>query len=441
MSDDKRRPPVVRIVQPEELSLSQIAGVEAQSDMPQRPVQDRLDWKYGRDGAKLYPLPKAVNAVRILRYDTRWRGRLVYDAFRLRCQLQHEHTGDLAVLRDADEYDAALWFDEVYGMTIEDRAAGKAMARVARENEVHPVRDYLDGLVWDGTERLPGMLAHYWRASASALIGQIGVCWMISCVARIYDPGCKVDTTLIFVGEQGSGKSTSIRDGLCPRPGWFGDAALDFSGRDKDSLMQVAGKWIYEIAELTGLHKREARDIKAFLTRQRDEFRPPYGRHVAEYPRQVVFVGTTNETQILSDPTGSRRFWPVRVGACRLAALQEDRDQLWAEAVTRYNRGERWHLDRSFEAELRAANQEFEQGDPQAELIAVWLDGLKPGHKFTMSDLMSGALQIPVDRQDKRRQVAIAKLLPALDIQRAGRRVTKTGSKVRLWQQVRRTAS
>lgn len=438
MTED-RRPPVVHIVRPEDLSLSAIAGVEAHGERPEVGVQDLLHWKHGRDGKKVYPLPKALNAVRILRHDSRWSGRLVYDAFRLRSFLLDED-GSPQVLRDADEYDTALWLDEVYGLTVEDRAAGKAMARVARENEVHPVKEYLDGLTWDGVERLPTMLSHYWRASTSELIGQIGVCWMISCVARIYAPGCKVDTTLIFVGEQGSGKSTSIQHGLCPHAAWFGDAALDFSGRDKDSLMQIAGKWIYEIAELTGLHRREARDIKAFLSRQKDEFRPPYGRHVAEYPRQCVFVGTTNETQILSDPTGSRRFWPVRVGRSRLAELQRDRDQLWAEAKVRYQRGEQWHLSEDYEVQLRQANEEFQQQDPQAELILNWLEGRPASQHFTMSELMKEALDIPTDRQDKRRQVSIAKILPELGIQRAGR-VTRAGRKVRVWKHVQEQAS
>jgi putative DNA primase/helicase len=157
---------------------------------------------------------------------------------------------------------------------------------------------------------------------------------MVGAVARVFQPGCRVDHMLILEGEQGLKKSTTIE---ILGGEWYTDARLNFA--DKDSLLIVQGRWIIEMAELEGMNKADTSETKKFLTQHVDLFRPPYGRKLVKYPRRCVFAGTVNLDAYLKDDSGNRRFWPVRVTAIDADALRRDVDQLWAEAVALYKAG------------------------------------------------------------------------------------------------------
>ncbi len=165
-------------------------------------------------------------------------------------------------------------------------------------------------------------------------------CFLISAVARVYEPGCKADHVPIIEGPQGIWKSSAVEALASP---WFTDELADLGS--KDAAMQTHAAWIIEVAELDSMGKPEVSKIKAFISRTVDRFRPPYGRRVIEAPRQCVFVGTTNSSEYLKDATGARRFWPVKAGKIDLAAIKRDRDQLWAEAVTLHKEGVVWWPD------------------------------------------------------------------------------------------------
>lgn len=125
------------------------------------------------------------------------------------------------------------------------------------------------------------------------------------------------------------------------RSDWFADDMPDI--HSKDAAIQLCGKWIIELAELAAVRRAEIEGVKAFLSREVDVFRPPYGRRAVSVPRQCAFIATTNEALYLRDQTGNRRFWPVRCGRIDLDALRAERDQLWAEAVALFHAGEQWH--------------------------------------------------------------------------------------------------
>jgi predicted P-loop ATPase len=292
-----------------------------------------------------------------------------------------------------------------------------AVEWAAKQRAFHPVREYLDGLRWDGHQRIPTWLADYLGAPGSEAsdLPPVGRWWLISAVARAKRPGCKADHMLVLEGPQGVGKSTaaSILGGE-----WFSGELGDL--RDKDAAQSLAGVWIVEMSELDAMRKADATRVKTFLTLRADHFRPSYGRNVVDRPRQCVFCGTTNENRYLQDPTGARRFWPVKIGGLDADALARDRDQLWAEAVALYQSGERWWPQGEQEcAELATVAELRYTADPWEPILAELMESTTDS--WTVSRLLSGVLHVEVERQDRAaatRVGAIMARLPSIEVVR-----------------------
>src|SRR5262249_7466024 len=160
-------------------------------------------------------------------------------------------------------------------------------------------------------------------------------------------PGCKVDYMMILEGLQGKKKST-VCNILAKR--WFSDSMPEISGKSKEASQHLRGKWLIEIPEMDAMKGAAASRLKAFITRTTERYRPVWGRRDVVEPRQCVFIGTTNHSVHFTDETGNRRFWPVKVGTIDIGKLNEDIDQLYAEAVVRLDDGKQWWPDEEFEA-------------------------------------------------------------------------------------------
>jgi predicted P-loop ATPase len=273
----------------------------------------------------------------------------------------------------------------------------------AYERRFHPVQDYLGRLEWDGTPRLPMLFSKYFGAEESPYVMAIGSMFLVSMVARIFDPGCKADHMPVLEGPQGSLKSTacSILGGI-----WFSDSLPDVTA-GKDVSQHLRGKWLIEVSEMHAMNRAEAAQLKAFITRPVERYRPSYGRKEVVEPRQCVFIGTTNREAYLRDETGGRRFWPIRCGNIDVEALARDRDQLFAEAAAHYQNGAQWWPDKNFERRHIVPEQEARyEADAWEEHVAEYL---KLKARVTIGEVAREALAIDKPRigtADQRRIAA-----------------------------------
>lgn len=219
------------------------------------------------------------------------------------------------------KHDLALGRDEV----------GRRLVTVAMENSYDPLQDYLNGLKWDGTHRVDKWLSKYAGATDDKYSAFVGRKWLLACVARAMQPGCKADVVLVAEGEQGAHKSTMLK---ILGGDWYSEASGALG--DKDSKQLIGSAWICELPDMASFSRSDRNVMKAFFSSAVDRFRPPYAKGILTIKRRAVFGATTNDEDYLGDPTGHRRFWCVLLHDIDRAALIVDRDQLWAEAVHIY---------------------------------------------------------------------------------------------------------
>lgn len=360
-----------------------------------------------------------ANLMIVLRNTPQWRGVVSYDEFLQVVWLEKpvpRHDGKVPndwrsrYWSDADLAEAVEWVQLDIFATVSPEKVQMAVKQFAIQNgSFHPVRDYLSALKWDGGNRLGHWLETYLGAVAESdgqqeYLSVIGTKWMVSAVARIFDPGCQADHVIVLDGEQGIGKSTAFK---ILGGDSFSDG-LPSNVHTKDARDHVRGKWIIEFPELSQMNKTEVEAIKAFITRREERFRPAYGRNEVIYPRQCVFCGTTNKEEYLRDETGNRRFWPVKVTKIELDKLAANRDQLWAEAVVLYQNGEPWHLiDQNIIDTATAEQSGRYQSDAWEGPIVKYLF---EKDMVTVSETLLNAIGMDISKQgrtDQNRVVAI----------------------------------
>jgi len=355
--------------------------------------------------------PRAVlaNAEIALRASAEWAGRLAYDEFAQdvwdRQQEQY--------WTDVDDLVAAKWMQH-NGIFVGPAVVRQAAELAASQNSFHPVRTYLAALQWDGERRLDKWAIDYLGAEDTAYIRAVASRWLISAIARVMEPGCKADCLLVLEGEQGLLKSTALK---ILGGDWFTDELAEVGS--KDAAMQLSGVWIIEIAELDSIKHRDVSRVKAYLSRTHDRFRPPYGRAVVRLARQTVFAATTNETEWGRDETGLRRFWPVSCGTIDTAGLAATRNQLWAEALTRYRAGEVWWLDtEELTNEAKAVQEERQASDAWIDLIR---DSVAARDDVSVAECLRD-LGFKQQDYDRASQMRVANCLKLLDFKRVNTR-------------------
>ncbi len=322
---------------------------------------------------------------------------------------------------DVMTYALTAWLQPNEGIFLHSSTIDEIVRDVAMDHPYHPVKDYLEALKWDGINRVDHWLTDHCEAEDTPLHRAFARKFLISAVRRIYEPGSQADHMLILESEQGRKKSTYLRTLFSPA--WFTDE-VDVLG-SKDSAMQLNGVWGVELAELDSMHRSETTRVKAFITRRIDRYRPPYGRHVVEMPRQCVFVGTTNKDHYLTDDTGNRRFWTVRCHRLHPELLEETRDQLWAEAYALYRSGEQPFLDREDIADAATEAQETRHVaavDPWTEPVADIIETWHRGAPVTLSALLV-KLGVDVAKQSQRDFARLGPIMRSLGFTRVKAKV------------------
>jgi predicted P-loop ATPase len=374
-----------------------------------RPI-DQAAWfarlQKNRDGA---PLPTVANAMMILSNDKAIKGMLAYNAFTSQHLLMqsapaiedgsaflpgpYPRVWEQADIALTQGYMQRLWCPKFARATVED-----AMVAVASSCQFHPVKDWLNKLTWDGKPRIDLWLVNTFDCDNDVYHKAVGAKFLIAAIRRIMWPGCKFDYMVVLEGCQGIGKSTVLRALFGDK--WFSDAIpVDLSS--KDAAMSLLGIWCLEFSEIEHLVRTEIETIKAFVSRQVDRFRPPYGKGFVDRPRQGIMIGTTNSDDYLRDTTGNRRFWPVR---CRTASVdwisvnrdQEDRlsDDMWTDAV------------------------------------CGWLVGR---HEIRIPEILSDALNIPRERQGKPQEMRAGKILRKLKWSKSVKRRGDDSRATKIW--------
>ena len=285
-------------------------------------------------------------------------------------------------VKNVDYSGVRNYIESIYGisgaMKVED-----SMALEFEKNHYHPILDYLRALEWDKVQRLDRILIDYFGAEDRIYSKEAIRKMMVAAVARVFDPGVKFDLVLTLVSqEQGTGKSSFLK---ALGQSWFSDTFITVQG--KEAFEQLQGAWLIEMAELSGLRKADIEAIKHFISKQEDMFRPAYARTPETYPRQCVFIATTNESTFLRDPSGNRRFMPVDIHNIKLVDNEKLKsflgdksliDQIWAEAVYMYRKGETLYLSKEAEKIATVQQKLHSETDERRGLIEAYLNRLLP---------------------------------------------------------------
>lgn len=362
-----------------------------------------------------------ANVYDVLVHSDVWQGVVAFDEFSQRTVKLRPPPyfgGKEGEWEATDDSQTAMWLTRRWHFAPSSTVVAEAIETLARASSFHPVRDYLRTLSpWDGERRLDRWLADYMGVPYTEYSRRVATWFVMGMVARVMKPGCKFDYCLVLEGLQGEGKSTALN--ILAGDQWFGDTDLDL--HNKDSMISLQGKWVYEIAELGAIARSETQRQKSFLSRRVDEFRPPYGRRDIKCPRQLVFAATTNEWEWNKDPTGGRRFWPVKCGGLDLAGLREVREQLLAEALAYYDAGNRYWPSKEEQQKL------FDPEQLQREQAESLIDGLhdwvyEQVAPFSMATAMQECLGLDASKWTRDMQTRVGTALRKLGCARIEKR-------------------
>ena len=331
---------------------------------------------------KMYTVPFASteNIAIILRNDPTFQN-IKYNVMRGWPEIVED--GHRRQWTDTDDARMRTYIEREYGIANRSKS-DDAFRVVCGEREYHPVQERLNGIKWDGQPRVSQFFIKWMCAEDTAYNRECSRLFFAGGVNRAFSPGCKFDSVLVLIGDQGGGKSTVCR-WLALDDDFFNSVKTISGQRGYES---ISGKWILEVEELLAVIANEKQgqkveeSAKAFLSTQSDFYRKPYDRRPLDNPRHCIFIGTTNRNEFLTDRTGNRRWYPIRCNQdASFLYLHEDEihtyiEQCWAEMVTAYKAGTEFARPTpkvELLQTITAQQEEAEIEDPRKGLIEEFL--------------------------------------------------------------------
>jgi len=349
------------------------------------------------------PYINVDNAMRVIDRHQDLTGRIWYDVFHRKYFTTWG--GPFREWGDKDSIALAEFMQREIGLhKMSDDIVYKAVILYGHRNSKNAPLDWMSTLTWDGKERIEPFFIDCFGAEDTPYTRAVGRNFWISMVARIHEPGCKVDNMVVLEGAQGTFKSTALD--IIGRS-WYAEAHESVT--NKDFFMVLHGKMIIEIAELDSFSRAEVTRIKQVITCRTDRYRAPYGRVAEDHPRMSIFVGTTNETNYLRDSTGGRRFWPIKCRDINKEMIRTDREQFFAEAVAKFKRGDTWYEMPKDETEKE--QKERRQADEWEGAIYDYLLGKG---EVMVRDIATDCLHIDLGKLDVGVQRRIGAVLTTL---------------------------
>lgn len=275
---------------------------------------------------------------------------------------------------DTDDSGLREFIEKYYSISSTSKCAD-ALALSFEKHSVHPIKEYLNSLVWDGKQRIETLFIDYLGAEDNSYVRTVTRKILVAAVARVFMPGVKFDNMPVLSGPQGLGKSTIIKK--LGRE-WYSDSLTTVSG--KEAYEQLQGVWLLEMGEMMATKKADIEATKHFLSKTEDIYRVAYGRRTSRFPRQCIFIGTTNDREFLRDKTGNRRFWPIDVGITpHVKSVFKDMtnyeiEQIWAEALELWKNKEPLYLSSEEEKEAEKQQDSHSEESAKAGLIEEYLN-------------------------------------------------------------------